>query len=376
MAGLYIHIPYCKKACNYCNFHFSTIQDSKAEMVDAIVNEIIFQKNLLTEEIETIYFGGGTPSLLSPAQIEYILNTIHKNYQVSNRVECSFEANPDDLIKDNLSAWKEFGINRLSIGVQSLNNPILQWMNRTHTAQEALQNIEIAKHYFTNFNLDVIYGIAQLSHQDFEFSLNQILQLEPAHISAYALTIEPKTVLEKQVKQNPQWLAPDEWYLKQRTILIEMLAQYHFEHYEVSNFSLPGFASKHNTNYWLGKPYIGFGPAAHSFINPKRWWNIANNNSYIKHEVTLQKISTVEELNIQQQYNEYMMFAFRTATGGNFIEIEKLFGEQIKNYTKDKLWSLNRSHIIFNGEQFRLTSEGWLWSDKYAVEVFLSGSAC
>ncbi|MCX8472159.1 MAG: radical SAM family heme chaperone HemW [Sediminibacterium sp.] len=371
MAGLYIHIPYCKKACNYCNFHFSTIQSSQAEMVKAIIKEIIFQKDLITTEIETIYFGGGTPSLLTPLQIENILNTIHKNYRISTQVECSFEANPDDLRVDTLSAWQQCGINRLSVGIQSLHNPTLEWMNRTHNAAEALKNVGLAKKYFSNLNLDVIYGIALVSHQDFEHSLRQILQLVPTHISAYALTIEPKTKLERQIKQNPQWLAPDEWYLTQRAILIDMLYSNSFEHYEVSNFSLKDYQSKHNSNYWLRKPYIGFGPAAHSFIKPKRWWNIANNSTYINQIFSNQKISSVEELTIQQQYNEYMMFAFRTAKGGNFNEIENLYGVQIKDHTKNKLLQINSNHININDDGFSLTTEGWLWSDKYAVDFFL-----
>ena len=317
MAGLYLHIPFCKQRCTYCNFHFSTNLKKMYELVEGMIKELHLKSPLFNiEKIKTIYFGGGTPSILNRLLLEKLVNAIYKYYTLDNHnLEFTLEANPEDLTEENLKFWKQIGMNRLSIGIQSMNLETLQWFNRCHNVDQVFVGMEKSKLYFDNFNVDIIYGVPTQPHDQLISTIEQIIKFQPTHISSYCLTVESKTHLKHILKHNPQ-LVPSELYqIEQFELTRSLLAANGYNHYEISNYCLPGFESKHNSAYWLGKPYLGIGPSAHSYIYPDRFWNVANNQNYIN-EIN-QNISyhQKETLTINQQYNEYMMFALRTRRG-------------------------------------------------------------
>ncbi|MFT3949018.1 MAG: radical SAM family heme chaperone HemW [Agriterribacter sp.] len=373
MAGIYIHIPFCKQACLYCNFHFSTTLKHKNDLIDGLLKEIAMTRPFATSKfIETIYLGGGTPSLLEEAELKNIFSLLHSTFIIADNAEITLEANPDDITPQNLALWKQIGINRLSIGIQSFFEADLKWMNRAHNAGQALQCIAEAQHAdFDNLSVDLIYGTPTLSDDNWKYNVDRVLQLEVPHISCYALTVEPKTALQQFISKHKMQDVDPEQQARQFLKLIDWLSKAGYEHYEISNFSLPGKRSRHNTSYWQGKPYYGFGPSAHSFdgINT-RSWNIANNALYI--QSINQDILPVEQeiLTETQQLNEYIMTSLRTLEGIDLIKIKNSFGEHHYTNILKTASSLGEGNIILNDEHIILTNEGKLFADGLAAALF------
>ncbi|MBN8785922.1 MAG: radical SAM family heme chaperone HemW [Terrimonas sp.] len=373
MAGIYIHIPFCKQACLYCNFHFSTTLKQKNDLIDALLKEIAMTASFAAgETIETIYFGGGTPSLLSSDELRSIFSLLHSKFIIADNAEITLEANPDDITPQNLARWKQTGINRLSIGIQSFFEEDLKWMNRAHNAEQALQCIAEAQQAgFNNLSVDLIYGTPTLTDENWKYNVDRVLQLQVPHISCYALTVEPKTALQQFIsKHKMQDVDPDQ-QARQFLQLIYWLNNAGYEHYEISNFSLPGRRSRHNTAYWQGKTYYGFGPSAHSFngINT-RSWNIANNALYIKS--INQDILPVEQetLTETQQLNEYIMTSLRTMEGIDLIKIKNGFGAHHYTNILKTAASFTGGNIILDDEHIILTNEGKLFADGLAAKLF------
>ena len=372
MAGIYIHIPFCKKACNYCNFHFSVNHHLLPEMIEAIVFEANLQKAYLQEPIETIYLGGGTPSLLSNTQLTTIIKGINATFNVLSNAEITLEANPDDINQDKLSFWKSAGINRLSIGVQSFFEEDLVWMNRAHNAQQAIQSIQLAKKEgFDNISIDLIYGGPSLTETNWEKNLATCFELEIPHLSAYALTVEPKTALAKKIDSK---LLPAIDLEKQAThfnLLVDATAKAGFDHYEIANFAIPGYKSKHNTSYWSGKHYVGLGPAAHSFNGTSRQWNIANNRLYLASIQQNLIPFEIEQLSSNQQLNEYIMTALRTMEGIDLDRIEQMGGEiALKNMNALADKYIQSSSIVKKENYLVLTNQGKFIADGIAADLF------
>lgn len=387
MAGFYIHIPFCKQACYYCNFHFSTSKAFRNEMTGSLIKEIELRKKMLEstgkkdmaiisspdEKIETIYFGGGTPSLLSTDEISSIICVIKKNYYVIPEAEITLEANPDDIHSENLAGWKNAGVNRLSIGIQSFIQRDLKWMNRAHNSEQALNSIRLSKKAgFKNFSIDLIFGIPGLSDEEWEKNIQTVIELNVPHISAYALTVEPKTALQKMIGLKKKEDISNEVQAKQFMILMQMMNTARYEHYEISNFAKRGFRSRHNSSYWLGEKYIGIGPSAHSFNGNERSWNIANNRIYIQYLEQSLIPSEKEILTPTQKLNEYVMTSLRTMEGMNLNFISKAFSlnesERIEKILEYKIEKDNFSRV---DDRIILTCKGKLFADRIAVELFL-----
>ncbi|MBM3413337.1 MAG: radical SAM family heme chaperone HemW [Bacteroidetes bacterium] len=368
MAGIYLHIPFCKQACHYCNFHFATSLRLKEQLVKSLEKEINLQAGYLQKQpIATIYFGGGTPSLLSITELENILKAIRKVHGVDTAAEITLEVNPDDITIDQLKKWKDAGVNRLSIGIQSFNDADLKWMNRAHTAKQAMVALEYCLHYFENCTLDLIYGLPHMHAIDWKKNINQALQLGVPHLSCYALTVEPKTPLEKQIKLAKESSTDPDKQAAQFELLMEWMEQAGYRHYEISNFAKPGWESKHNQSYWQGKSYIGIGPSAHSFDGKSRQWNIANNAIYIK-AIEENKIPFEKEvLTAIQQTNEKIMTALRTDLGLNLSEVasyEKSILQAAATY-------INSDHLTLANHSLQLTRKGKCLADGIAAALFV-----
>ena len=373
MAGIYIHIPFCKQACHYCNFHFSTVLKGKNEFSESLLKEIELRKAYLQgEEIETIYFGGGTPSLLSVDEINGILNKLRDSFSISTGVEITLEANPDDLSLLFLTELKELGINRLSLGVQSFFEEDLQWMNRAHSAIQALECINNAKAVgFSNLSVDLIYGSPTLNDSKWKENIDRVIDLKIPHLSCYALTVEPRTALDSMIKKNKVPDIDSDAQARQFVSLIEWLEKAGYEHYEISNFALPGNRSRHNSAYWQGKKYLGLGPSAHSFNGYMREWNISNNALYTQSIARGIIPSTFEELTVAQQLNEYIMTSIRTAEGTDLDIIKERFGEEAAMETGKKTDQYIRRQLAFRKDKsIILTTEGKLFADRIASELF------
>ena len=373
MAGIYIHIPFCKQACTYCNFHFSTNLDLQNDFTAALLKEIALRKAYIQEEIvETIYFGGGTPSLLSPQAMYEILNSVTNQFRISQNPEITLEANPDDIDMNHLEEWKKAGINRLSIGVQSFFSEDLVWMNRAHNGDQAIRAVEDSKKAgFDNFSLDLIYGSPGLTDEKWDFNLQKAISLEPAHISCYALTVEPKTALHNMIKTKKSVPVDPEKQAGQFLTGIQKLETAGFEHYEISSFARPGKRSRHNSSYWQSKKYLGLGPSAHSFNGISRQWNISNNALYIKSLMTGQLNFESEDLLPKDLLNEYIMTSLRTMEGLDLQHVTEHFGKQ-----KGILLENNASVYIHSNkmekkqEKLVLTREGKLFADGIAAALF------
>ena len=375
MAGIYIHIPFCRQACTYCNFHFSTALAQKDNLLAAIVKEIIIANNFIAsdETIDSIYFGGGTPSLLTKDELMLIIDALHASFRISKNAEITLEANPDDINKTILDDWRAIGINRLSLGVQSFNDMELRWMNRAHTARESLQSIdEILASGISNFSVDLIFGSPLLTDADLEKNLDLILRKHIPHLSCYALTVEPKTVLNKLVIEKKSLPVNVDTQARQFSLVMNALKQNGYEHYEISNYAKPGMRSKHNSSYWRGKPYYGFGPSAHSFNGTnRRRWNIANNLLYIQ-SLNKNKLPFEEEvLTETQQLNEYLMTALRTMEGINKSYVEHVFGvEHFEKIAAVSRKYLKTNKIVAQNGNLILTDEGKLFADGIAADLF------
>jgi oxygen-independent coproporphyrinogen-3 oxidase len=374
MAGIYIHIPFCKQACHYCDFHFSTSLIYKDEMLAAIHKEILLQKSYLeNQKIETIYFGGGTPSLLSADQISLLIAKIHETFEVINHPEITLEANPDDLGVEKLKDLRNTELNRLSIGVQSFFDEDLKWMNRAHFAKEAESAIKRAQDFgLENITIDLIYGYPLLSDDKWKQNISKAIDFEIPHISSYSMTVEPQTALASFINKGKQKPMDDAQSANQFQILIEELISNGFEHYEISNFAKPNQYSKHNTNYWRGVNYLGVGPSAHSFNVETRQWNVANNAKYLA-ELLKDKIPfEIEKLSLENKYNEYIMTSLRTQWGVDLIKIEQDFSErQKKNLLACAEEYLDKDWLALADEKLILTMNGKLYADKIASELFI-----
>ena len=372
MAGLYIHIPFCKQACHYCDFHFSTSLKKKSELVNALCKEMILRKDEILRPLQTIYFGGGTPSLLDAEDLQQIFKTIDSHFEVTEAPEITLEANPDDLTEAKLKMLAESRINRLSIGVQSFFEEDLKLMNRAHNAGEALACLQLAKQYFDNISIDLIYGMPDMSDARWQKNLDQAIALDIPHISSYALTVEPNTALQKFIEKGVVKPVDDAVAQKHFEILLAQMEKAGFENYEFSNFGKPGYFSQNNTAYWTGKPYLGIGPSAHSFDGNTRSWNINNNPKYIKAiEANVLPIER-ETLSTTDKYNEYVMTGLRTIWGVSLVKIEKDFGLKFKEYALQQAQKHIEEHLLFIDEdRIVVTKKGKFLSDGLASDLFL-----
>jgi oxygen-independent coproporphyrinogen III oxidase len=374
MAGIYIHIPFCRKACHYCNFHFSTSLQLKNDFVAALLNEISIQAPYLENKlVETIYLGGGTPSLLPTSDIRAILKELFSHYTIAAHAELTIETNPDDITTQLLRDWKDIGINRLSIGVQSFFDEDLKWMNRAHNSTQAKDSIVMAqKEGIDNISIDLIYGTPTLSDENWEANVKTALSLQVPHLSCYALTVEPHTALQKMVELHKKKAPDPDKQASQFLLLMDWLKASGYEHYEISNFALAGRRSRHNTAYWQGKHYLGLGPSAHSYNGVGRRWNIANNNLYIKALQKNELLFEEEILTPSQQLNEYIMTSLRTSEGLNLDLVKEKFGAMAsEGLVKNSRIYISSGKMIFNEGHLRLTTEGKLWADGIAAALFV-----
>ena len=377
MSGIYLHIPFCKQACHYCDFHFSTSLAKKEELVKAIAKELTLRKNEVSTPIETIYFGGGTPSLLSIDELQFLITVISETFDVIDNPEITLEANPDDLMplvtsETIFEQYRSIGINRLSIGIQSFYEDDLKLMNRAHNAKEAVACLSEATRFFDNITIDLIYGIPKMSNDKWLSNLETALSFGVNHISSYALTVEPKTALENFIKKGVIEAPKDDITHEHFQLLVKTLETNGFVHYELSNFGKPNYFSKHNTSYWLGKSYLGVGPSAHSFNGLERSWNVANNAQYIKRINENSLPITREKLTVNDRFNEYIMTGLRTIYGVSLHKIEKEFGTIIYQ----KLLSTIEKHIeqellVVENNRLLTTNKGKFLCDGIASDLFL-----
>lgn len=366
LAGIYVHIPYCKQACHYCDFHFSTNLSTKSDLIAAIGKEIELQKNYLDgEPIETIYFGGGTPSILNAEELSFLLTAIRETFAIIDHPEITLEANPDDLTEDKLKELKFAGINRLSIGIQSFNDKILKYFNRAHDAQMATSAVQLAQKVgIDNLSIDLIFGAPDQSVEDLKSDLAKALQLNTQHISIYGLTIEENTVFGKWEKQDRLTPLDEEIAAKHLEVIMETLGDHGFEQYEISNFCLPGFESKHNSSYWHGKKYLGIGPAAHSYNGVERQNNAPHNIKYTKLLQSNELPCTVEKLSKEDQINEFILTQLRLKSGLSHRRLEYLHSFDIRKEKADEIAQFEMSGMLeTRGEFIRLTPKGKLLAD-------------
>lgn len=373
MSTLYFHIPFCKQACHYCDFHFSTVKKTYRPVLDAMFLELNHQQDYLdVKELSSIYFGGGTPSLLEEADLYALLEKAQNQFSVRPDAEITLEANPDDLSKNALKVFMDAGINRLSIGTQSFNNADLKLMNRVHTASDAESSIKRAQDAgFENITIDLIYGMPGSSKKQWQQNVEMALSLQIPHFSAYALTVEPKTALATKVKTGEIVVPEEDEIAQQYHALCAMATAAGFQHYELSNFGKPDFYSRHNTSYWDGTPYLGIGPSAHSYNGKTRQWNIANNTHYARQLGTGTPWFESEELTESEQFNEYLMTGLRTAKGIYINQIETRFG----SYRGDKLLHDARNYLEcgrlqLDDKQLFIPEREWLLSDRIIADLF------
>lgn len=372
MVGIYIHIPFCKQACNYCDFHFTTSFKNTDNLIEAICKEIVLKKDRINSPISSIYLGGGTPSVLPASQLQKVFDTIEKHFSISSDAEITLEANPDDLSQEKVKALRLLPVNRFSIGTQSFYNEDLQWMNRAHNAEEAESSIKRCQDAgFENLSIDLIYGFPLLDHEKWKSNIHTVLDLQIPHISAYALTVEPKTALAAAIKKGKQTNVNDEQAADQFMILTESLAMNGFEHYEISNYAKPSCYAVHNTNYWKGVPYLGIGPSAHGFDGTQRYININNNTKYIESILQNQLPEHIEFLTEANKFNEYIMTSLRTMWGIDLKKIKTDFGQAYAEQVRKEIQPfLKEDHVILKSDRITLTASGKLFADGIAAELF------
>ncbi|KJD31072.1 coproporphyrinogen III oxidase [Tamlana nanhaiensis] len=372
MAGIYIHIPFCKQACYYCDFHFSTSLKKKDELIDALIHEIELRHDILKNQtVETIYFGGGTPSLLSNAELQKIIDTVYQKFHVCEHLEITLEANPDDLSVERIKTLSESKINRLSIGIQSFFDHDLKRMNRAHDANEAKICLEEATKYFNNITIDLIYGIPEMSLEKWNQNLQKAFNFGINHISSYALTVEPKTALDTLIAKGAYPPIDEDLALQHFNHLVEQTQKEGFVHYEISNFGKPHFFSKHNTSYWHGKSYLGIGPSAHSFYNNQRSWNVSNNTKYIKSIMKNELPSSTENLTKEDAFNEYVMTGLRTIWGVSLQKVTAEFGGDFLQHLKQSAKKYIHQELLYiEDDTLRTTQKGKFLCDGIASELF------
>ena len=380
MAGIYIHIPFCKQACHYCDFHFSTSLRSKDEMFNAILQEIALQENYFSSgslpsagpTVQTIYFGGGTPSLLSGDEIKMIIDEIRKRFPVDANPEVTLEANPDDLDIEKLESIRKAGVNRLSIGIQSFDDADLKWMNRVHNSAQAIQSVKDSQAAgFDNITIDLIYGTPLLTDEQWKKNLRTAFELNVQHLSCYALTVEPRTALAHFISEKKQAGVDDAKQASHFEILMNLAEENSFEQYEISNFARDRHYSRHNSSYWQGEKYLGLGPSAHSFDGVSRQWNVRNNPEYIR-SANAGKIPAEKEiLTPQNKFNEYVMVSLRTMWGCNLEKIRKDFGAgEAEKFFRQAVQKVNEGYLIQQRQNFILSRKGKLFADRIAAEFF------
>jgi oxygen-independent coproporphyrinogen-3 oxidase len=374
MAGIYIHIPFCKQACYYCDFHFTTSTKHLPEVVDAICKELVIKSGRLSgENVESIYFGGGTPSILPPPLLHQIFDQIYRSYEIVANAEITLEANPDDLTATKIKELRQMPINRFSVGVQSFYDEDLRWMNRVHQASEALGSIKRCQDAgFENLTLDLIYGFPLLDDKKWLNNIQTAIDLQVSHISAYSLTVEDRTALAHQIKVGKSPKPDEEQSARQFLQLVNCLQQDGFEHYEISNYAKNKQYAIHNTNYWRNKPYLGIGPSAHGYDGGARYMNVVNNMKYLQALAGGNLAETIETLSTADRFNEYVMTALRTMWGIDLNYLSANFGSGTKAYVQTKLQEPDfEGRIILNENSISLNEEGKLFADGLAAALFL-----
>jgi oxygen-independent coproporphyrinogen-3 oxidase len=384
MSGIYIHIPFCRKACHYCNFHFSTSLHRKPELLDALKKEIgsftIPAALSNDDRVETLYIGGGTPSILTAGELGGLLEKVQGRFLLADDAEITLEANPDDITAKKLESWKQMGVNRLSIGIQSFRGEDLEWMNRAHNAGQAYRCIELAYAAgFANLNIDLIFGTPTLHHAAWLANLEQAKRMGITHLSCYALTVEENTALHHFIKKGKVPMPPEEKQARQFEMLMDWADQSGWEHYEISNLCKPGHRSRHNSNYWTGRPYFGFGPSAHSFDgNLTRWNGIANNAIYIKDWLEGNGTPYLsEKLTLRQRFNEKIMTGLRQKEGISFpsesgsLQGLSLSEKEMQNFLRTIDDFLSQGLLVKEKENICLSRRGKLFADHIAASLFL-----
>lgn len=373
MSGIYIHIPFCKQACHYCDFHFSTSMRKKEAMILALAKELELRRAEFEDEVvETIYFGGGTPSVLKTTEIELLIDAIYANYSVSKNPEITLEVNPDDLSENKILQLANSRINRLSIGIQSFFEEDLKLMNRAHSAKEAIESLTLATREFDNISIDLIYGMPNMTNERWTKNIEKALSFDIPHISSYALTVEPNTALASFIKKGLIQPVEDEVAQKHFNILNAQLSNAGYDCYEISNFGKPGYFSKNNSAYWLQKKYIGIGPSAHSFDGKRRGWNINNNPKYIKAIEIGELPMEVEVLSTKDKYNEYVMTGLRTVWGVSMSRIESEFGLKYREYLMLQSNKYLDEHLLYlDGDTLLTTQKGKFLADGIASDLFM-----
>ena len=376
MTGLYIHIPFCRRKCHYCNFYSLASVKYFDDLISALTKEIEFRKDEVLTPLETIYFGGGTPSMLGHRHLEMLMETIYKNYSITKNPEITLEANPEDISKQQLQNFKKNRINRLSIGIQSFFDNELKYLNRIHSAQKAIESVKLSQDEgFDNISIDLIFGLPNATSDSWSKNLEQAFQLRVPHLSCYALTVEPGTALARFIEKGQMKNVSDELFEEQFEILLNKTTELGYQQYEISNFCLNNHYAIHNTNYWFGKPYLGVGPSAHSYDGRKRKWNVSHLKKYIDGithgEVPLES----EILTPEQKFNEFIMTRLRTRWGISLPELEKLFGEKLLTHFTGKIKKyLNSGHLQKTSGRITLTRTGKFVSDGIIAELFYDES--
>ncbi len=373
MSGIYIHIPFCKQACTYCDFHFSTRLGKSTDMVAALQKELILRKDEFKGEIvETIYFGGGTPSVLATSALLQLIETVYANYQVIDTPEITLEANPDDLSKDRIIQLANGPINRLSIGIQSFYDEDLQFMNRAHSSKQASESLAMAADYFENLSIDLIYGIQEMDNDRWRQNIEKALSYNIPHISSYALTVEPKTALAHAIKKGLVKPVDDEVAQEHYAILVDAMEAAGFVNYELSNFGKPGFFSRNNTAYWQQKKYLGIGPSSHSYDGVRRGWNISNNTKYLQAIAQGRLPMEIEVLSKTNRYNEAIMTGLRTIWGVSYAQIATEFGDEVVRYLqKQSKKHIEGEFLKTEGDLLLTTKKGRFLADGIAADLFL-----
>ena len=374
MAGIYVHVPFCRQACHYCNFHFSTSLTFKNDFIEALLKEIVLRGEYMRgERVDTVYLGGGTPSLLGGGDIRRILDAIRQVFEIDKEAELTLEANPDDINGPALQEWKQAGINRLSIGVQSFFDEDLRWMNRAHGAHQAEAAIRHAQDAgYANISIDLIYGNPGLDDARWKKNVEKALSFQIPHFSCYALTVEPKTPLSKLISAKKFQNTDPDQQANQFLLLMDWMEEAGYDHYEISNFSRPGWRSRHNSSYWQGKSYLGLGPSAHSYNGSSRQWNVSNNRRYIDSLGKNELLFECEILTPVQRLNEYIMISLRTMEGLNLQWVDQAFGKELGEWLRQR--AANHPHhlkLAQNGRDLVLTKEGKLLADGIAADLFI-----
>ena len=373
MAAIYFHVPFCKQACHYCNFHFSTSLKHKNPVLDAMLSELKLRKAELSdnEEIRSIYFGGGTPSLLSSDEVSVLIKEVKLNFNVAVDAEITLEMNPDDDRLNYLEELKVVGVNRLSVGIQSFHEEELKLINRAHNAQEAFDVLNRIQGLYDNFSLDLIFGLPNSTTESWQKNVEYALQFNPAHISSYLLTVEPKTVLNHQIDNKQIEVLGEEDVLTQFNFLVDRLQAKGYHHYELSSFGKPGFRSVNNTAYWSEKPYLGIGPSAHSFNGETRSWNISNNAQYLKGISIGKPFIEREKLSVTDRYNEYIMIGLRMQNGISLDYIDKNFGSDYKTLLIKGVQSQIASQVLYwDGDLLKVSRNAMMLVDGLASDLF------